>query len=76
MKPIQIQALLYILMIGDPTYYLNKSETITIAHCLQCYAHMDLFHYCDGQQTVFQVAEALVDHGTNGGIVGDDMLIL
>ena len=61
--------------IGDTTYYLNKGETIN-AHGHQYSAHMALFHYRVGQHNVVQADKALVDRGANGGIVGDDMLIL
>ena len=64
------------IQIGDTTYYLNKGETITTAHGHQYFAHMALFHYRVGQHNVVQADKALVDRGANGGIVGDDMLIL
>ena len=39
-------------------------------------AHMALFHYHVGQHSVVQADKALVDRGANGGIVGDDMIVL
>jgi hypothetical protein len=61
--------------VGDDTYYLNKGETITFqGH--QCSTHTTLFHYHIGQHNVVHANKALVDRGANGGIVGDDMLVL
>ena len=61
--------------IGDITYYLNKGETIT-RHGHQYSAHMALFHYHVGKHSVVQADKALIDRGANGGIVGDDMIVL
>jgi Reverse transcriptase (RNA-dependent DNA polymerase) len=64
-----------IIEIGDTTYYLNKGETIT-RHGHQYSAHMALFQYHVGKHSVIQADKALVDRGANGGIVGDDMIVL
>jgi hypothetical protein len=61
--------------IGETTYYLNKGETIT-RHGHQYSAHMTLFHYHVGKHSVVHTDKALVDRGANGGIVGDDMIVL
>jgi hypothetical protein len=57
------------------TYYLNKGESINIqGHSYL--AHMTEFHYRVGQHDVADMEHALVDHGVNGGICGNDMHIL
>ena len=61
--------------VGDTTYYLNKGETINVrGH--QYSAHMARVHYRVGQHDVAMMEKALVDRGANGGICGDDMLVL
>ena len=60
---------------GDTTYYLNKGETINFQG--QNYsAHTTTIHYRVGQHSVMLKDKALVDRGANGGICGDDMLVL
>ena len=60
---------------GETTYYLNKGETLTVQGN-QYSAHMALLQYCVGQHDVTSSDKALVDRGANGGICGDDMLVL
>ena len=61
--------------VGDTTCYLNKGETINVqGH--QYSAHMARVHYRVGQHDVAMMEKALVDRGANGGICGDDMLVL
>jgi hypothetical protein len=61
-------------MNGD-TNYLQKDECI---HCQshQYFSHMTKCHYHFGQYDVADMEYALVDHDTNGGVCGTDMLIL
>ena len=61
--------------IDDVTYYLNKGETITF-HGHQYSAHISMIHYCVGQHERATMEKALVDRGANGGVCGDDMLVL
>jgi major membrane immunogen (membrane-anchored lipoprotein) len=57
------------------TYYLNKGESINfLGHNYT--AHMTEFHYRGGQHDVADMERALVDHGANGEICGNDMLVL
>jgi hypothetical protein len=61
--------------IGDTTYYLNKGETITFqGH--QYSSHMTRVNYSIGQHDVTTMEYALIDRDANGGISGDDMLVL
>jgi hypothetical protein len=61
--------------VGDMTYYLNKGETITFqGHHYS--AHMTCIPYRVSQHDVSTMEKALVDRGANGGICGDDMLVL
>jgi hypothetical protein len=61
--------------VGDPTYYLNKGETTTFqGH--QYSFHMTKVNYRIGQHDVTTMEYALIDSGANGGICGDDMLVL
>ena len=61
--------------VGDTTYYLNKGETFTFqGHSYS--AHMSRVNYRVGQHDVSVMEKALVDRGANGGICGDDMLVL
>jgi hypothetical protein len=60
--------------IGDTTYYLNKGEKINFqGH--QYFAHKTMT-YRISQHDVATMEKALVDRGANGGICGDDMLVL
>jgi Reverse transcriptase (RNA-dependent DNA polymerase) len=60
--------------IGEQTYYLNKGETIMFqGHHYS--AHMTMT-YRISQHDVATMEKALVDRGANGGICGDDMLVL
>jgi hypothetical protein len=60
--------------IGDIMYYLNKGETITFqGH--RYFSHMTMTS-CISQHDVATMEKALVDRGANGGICGDDMLVL
>jgi hypothetical protein len=61
--------------VGDTTYYLNKGEIVTIGGN-QYSAHMTRINYCVGQHDVAVMKNALVDRGANGGICGNDMLVL
>ena len=61
--------------VGDLTYYLNKGETITFqGHNYT--AHMACIPYHVSQHDVSVMEQALIDCGANGGICGDDMLVL
>ena len=60
---------------GDTVYYLNKGETITFQG-KQYSAHLSILHYCVSEHAVSGIDKALVDRGANGGICGDDMLVL
>jgi hypothetical protein len=42
----------------------------------QYYAHMIVIPYCVGQHDVTVTDQALVDRGANGGIWGNDILVL
>jgi len=61
--------------VGDTTYYLNKGETITVNNHHYT-AHMTCIPYRVSQHDVSVMEKALVDRGANGGICGDDMLVL
>ena len=61
--------------VGDTTYYLNKGETF-IFQGNSYSAHMTRVNYRVGQHDVAVMEKALVDRGANGGICGDDMLVL
>ncbi|MFA9289401.1 MAG: reverse transcriptase domain-containing protein, partial [Weeksellaceae bacterium] len=61
--------------VGDKTYYLNKGETFTFQGNSYS-AHMTQVNYRVGQHDVAVMEKALVDRGANGGICGDDMLVL
>jgi hypothetical protein len=61
--------------VGDTTYYLNKGEIVTIGGN-QHSAHMTSISYCVGQHDVAVMENALVYCGANGGICGNDMLVL
>jgi hypothetical protein len=61
--------------VGDMTYYLNKGETMTF-HGHNYSAHMACIPYRVSQQDVSVMVTALIDRGANGGICGDDMLVL
>jgi hypothetical protein len=62
--------------VGDTTYYLNKSETISVqghsysTHMTTC------IPYRISQHDVSTMKKALIDRGANGGIYGDDILVL
>jgi hypothetical protein len=61
--------------VGDTTYYLKKGETITFqGH--QYSSDMTKVNYRISQHDVKTMEYALIDHGANGGICGDDMSIL
>jgi hypothetical protein len=54
---------------------LNKDETITFqGH--QYLSHMTMIPYFVSQHDVNFIDQALVDCGANGGICGNDMLVL
>jgi uncharacterized membrane-anchored protein len=61
--------------VGDKTYYLNKGETFTFQGNTYS-AHMTRVNYRVGQHDVAVMEKALVDRGANGGICGEDMLVL
>jgi hypothetical protein len=60
---------------GETTYFLNKGETIKF-NGQQYSALVTLVHYCFGEHDVASMDQALVDHGANGGIYGEDMRVL
>jgi hypothetical protein len=57
------------IQVGDHTYYLNKND-------INYTTNMALFHHRVGKHHIVQADKALVDRGANGGIVGDDMIIV
>ena len=61
--------------VGDTTYYLNKGETF-IFQGNSYSAHMTRVNYRVGQHDVAVMEKALIDRDANGGICGDDMLVL
>ena len=61
--------------LGDTTYYLNKGETINFQG-YQYSAHSTMVRYNVGQHESSSLDKALVDRGANGGVCGDDMLVL
>ena len=62
-------------VVGDTTYYLNKGETIVFQG--QHYtANTTMIHYWVGRHESSALDKALVDRGANGGICGDDMLVV
>jgi Reverse transcriptase (RNA-dependent DNA polymerase) len=63
------------LTVDDTTYYLNKGETVSFKGCHYS-AHSSMIQYCVGQHEYSALDKALVDRGANGGICGDDMLVL
>jgi hypothetical protein len=63
------------LTLGDTTYYLNKGEILSFQG-RQYSAHSTRVHYRIGQHECSTLDKALVDRGANGGICGDDMLVL
>jgi hypothetical protein len=61
--------------LGDMSYYLNKDETNNFQG--QNYsAHMASIPYHVSQHDVAVIKKALIFHGANGGICGDDMTVL
>jgi hypothetical protein len=63
------------IQVDDTTYYLYKGETIEVDG-QQYVAHMANVHYWIGRHNITAMEHALVDRGANGGICGDDMLVL
>jgi hypothetical protein len=60
--------------VGDTTYYMNKGVTITFqGH--QYSSHMTKVNRI-GQHDVTTMEYTLIDCGENGGICGDDMLVV
>ena len=63
------------IQVDDNTYYLYKGESIKVdGH--QYFAHVTNINYWIGQHDVAAMEYALVDRGANGGVCGDDMLVL
>jgi hypothetical protein len=61
--------------VGDNTYHLNKGEPITFqGH--QYSVHTTCIPYFVSQHDVLVLDKALIDRGANGGICGDDMVVL
>jgi hypothetical protein len=61
---------------GDTTYYLNKGETFNFQGNHYS-AHMTRINYRIGLHDVTDAMDhALIDRGANGGICGDDMLLV
>jgi hypothetical protein len=61
--------------VGDTAYRLNKGETTTFqGH--QYSVHMTCIPYFVSQHDVLVMDKALIDRGANGGICGDDMVVL
>jgi hypothetical protein len=61
--------------IGDTTYYLNKGETNTFqGH--QYSSLMTKVNYRIGQHDITTMEYVLIDRSANGGICGDDVLVL
>jgi hypothetical protein len=57
------------IQVGDHTYYLNKND-------IKYTTNMPLSLHRVGKHHIAQADKALVDRGANGGIVGDDMIIV
>jgi hypothetical protein len=64
-----------IIQVDDITYYLYKGESIKVDGN-QYFAHLTNIKYWIGQHDVAGIEYALVDCGANGGVCGDDMLIV
>ena len=63
------------IQVDDNTYYLYKGESLEVdGH--QYFAHVTNINYWIGQHDVTKMEFALVDCGANGGVCGDDMLVL
>jgi hypothetical protein len=63
------------IQVDDNTYYLYKGESIEVdGH--QYFAHVTNINYSIGQHDVGTMEYALVDRGANGGVGGDDVLVL
>jgi hypothetical protein len=63
------------IQVVDDTYYLFKGESIEVdGH--QYFAHLPNINYWIGQQDVGGLEYALVDHSANGGVCGDEMLVV
>jgi hypothetical protein len=61
--------------VGEKTYHLNKGETISFqGHHYT--AHMACIPYRVSLHDISIMEKALIDRGANGGICGDDMLVL
>jgi hypothetical protein len=63
------------IQVGDTTHYLNKGETITLQG-REYSAHQTVCHYHVSEHSISGIEMALVYHGANGSLCGDDMLIL
>jgi hypothetical protein len=61
--------------LGDTTYYLNKGETITFQGC-QYSTHATMIYYRVGLHECTTMDKALVDREANGGICGEDLLVV
>jgi hypothetical protein len=61
--------------VGNTTYYLNKSD-VSSAGNKQYSANLTMLHYNVSEHSISGIDKALVHHGANGSICGDDMLIL
>jgi hypothetical protein len=63
------------LTVGDPTYFLNKGETITFQGN-QYFTHSTIICYCIGQHEFTATDMALIERGANGCVCGDYMRVL
>jgi hypothetical protein len=63
------------IQVDDSTYYLYKGELIEVdGH--QYFAHSTNINYWIGQHDVAGMEYALIDRGANGGVCGEDMLVV
>jgi hypothetical protein len=63
------------IQVDDSTYYLYKGESIEVNGHLY-FAHSTNINYWIGQHDVSGMEYALVDRGANGGVCGEDMLVV
>jgi hypothetical protein len=63
------------IQVYDSTFYLYKGESIEVdGH--HYFAHLTNINYWIGQRDVAGMEYALVDRGVNGGVCGEDMLVV
>jgi hypothetical protein len=63
------------IQVDDTAYYLYKGETIVVdGH--QYVAHIAIVHYWITRHNIAAMEHALIDHSANGGICGNNMMVL